>query len=225
VNDPLLVGLCAALGVLVAAAWRPLVPWFGARSADSLPQPGWTERASSTPVLAPGAALLFAAAAARFGATGTLVPALLLAAILVGVIAIDLRYRIVPDTLVAFGTLAGLAVSVAVDPSRWLELVLATVAGCVFLFLPAVVSPAGLGLGDAKLAGMLGAFLGWSVLPALVAGLVLASVPSVAVLASRGLRRGARTTFALGPFLALGGVVGLLFGPDLVHWYVHAARG
>jgi prepilin signal peptidase PulO-like enzyme (type II secretory pathway) len=76
-----------------------------------------------------------------------------------------------------------------------------------------------MGLGDVKLALMLGAFLGWSVLPAIVASFVLSLVPSLAVLAARGWREGRKTTLPFGPFLALGGVVGLLFGQALIDLY------
>src|SRR5262249_33531242 len=103
--SPLLVaGLAAVLGALVGAAWRPLVPRFAAHSADANEQPRWTDRATATPVLMAGGALAFAATGLALGASAALAPGLVFCALLVGVTAIDLRFRIVPNRLVVLGT-------------------------------------------------------------------------------------------------------------------------
>jgi leader peptidase (prepilin peptidase)/N-methyltransferase len=219
-NGPALVALCIAAGAVVGLAWHPLVPTFGARSDEALEQPRWTIVATSPWLLAVVGAMAFAATAVRVGDHDTLVPALLLCALLVGITAVDLRFRIIPNRLVALGFVAGLALTVAIDPGRWLELVLAATLATLFLFAAAVISPGGLGMGDVKLAGMLGAFLGSAVAVALAAGLFAAALPSVFLLA-RGGRSARGMTLALGPFLALGGVVALLFGHQVLVWYMH----
>src|SRR5262249_54136646 len=182
-------------------------------------QPRWTDRATATPVLMAGGALAFAATGLALGASAALAPGLVFCALLVGVTAIDLRFRIVPNRLVVLGTPLGLLLQLALEPGRWLELLAATTIAFIVLFAAAVVSPSGLGMGDVKLAAMLGAFLGRAVSVALMAGLVLASLPSILVLARAGLRGGRKETLPLGPFLALGGLVALLFGQHVLDWY------
>jgi leader peptidase (prepilin peptidase)/N-methyltransferase len=77
-------------------------------------------------------------------------------------------------------------------------------------------------MGDVKLAGVLGLFLGKSVGPALLIGLLAGSLFGVAVMARKGVKEGRKTTVPFGPFLALGGIVGILAGPSIVHWYLHS---
>ncbi len=86
------------------------------------------------------------------------------------------------------------------------------------MLVAAMASPAGLGMGDVKLALMLGAFLGRGVSVAIMGGLLAAALPSVALLLLHG-KGGRQMTLALGPYLALGGIVALLFGHDVLHWY------
>jgi leader peptidase (prepilin peptidase)/N-methyltransferase len=217
------IGACLAAGALVGLAWVPLVPVLGARSVESLDQPGWTRIFASPLFLAGVCAALFASAALRLDAAPRLAPGLLLCAVLVGVTAIDLRYRIIPNRVVLPAAVIGYAVSVAFSPDRWLELLIASLAAGLLLFLAAMASPAGLGMGDVKLALMLGAFLGRGVAVAIMGGLLAAALPSIALLLMHG-RGGRRMTLALGPYLALGGVVALLFGHDVLHWYWSQGR-
>jgi leader peptidase (prepilin peptidase)/N-methyltransferase len=79
-----------------------------------------------------------------------------------------------------------------------------------------------MGMGDVKLAAVLGLFLGRSVAPALLAGVLAGTVLGAAIMARRGVAAGRKTAVPFGPFLALGGVVGLLAGPAIVHWYLHS---
>jgi leader peptidase (prepilin peptidase) / N-methyltransferase len=217
------IGACLAAGALVGLAWVPLVPVLGERSVESLDQPGWTRIFASPLFLAGVCAALFASAALRLDAAPRLAPGLLLCAVLVGVTAIDLRYRIIPNRVVLPAAVVGYAVSVAFAPDRWLELLIAALAAGLLLFVAAMASPAGLGMGDVKLALMLGAFLGRGVAVAIMGGLLAATLPSIAILLMHG-RGGRRMTLALGPYLALGGVVALLFGHDVLHWYWSQGR-
>jgi prepilin signal peptidase PulO-like enzyme (type II secretory pathway) len=194
------------------------VPVFGARSAEALDQPGWTRIFASPLFLAGVGAALFASAALRLDGAPSLAPGLLLVAVLVGVTAVDLRYRIIPNRVVLPAALVGYAVSVVLDPDRWLELLVAALAAGLFLLVASLASPGGLGMGDVKLVLMLGAFLGKGVAVAILGGLLAAALPSIAILLVHG-RGGRRMTLALGPYLALGGVVALLFGHDVLSWY------
>jgi leader peptidase (prepilin peptidase)/N-methyltransferase len=221
--SPLLVAaLAALLGAAVGAAWRPLIPLLAAGSEDANEQPRWTDRATALPVLVVGSALAFAATGLVLGWQLALAPGLVFCALLVGVMAIDLRYRIVPNRLVAIGTPLGLVLQLALAPERWVELVLATLIAFLVLFGAHILSPSGMGMGDVKLAAMLGAFLGRAVSVALMSGLLLAAVPSILVLARFGMKGGRKETLPLGPFLALGGLLALLFGHSLLDWYWNA---
>jgi leader peptidase (prepilin peptidase)/N-methyltransferase len=213
--------LAAVGGGLGALAWEPLEPRIVARSEGSdalLEQPPWTRRVTTRAVLMLVSALVCAAVGLRFGATRELAPALVLAFSLVGISAIDLRYRIIPDRISLPLAVAGIALGAALRFSDLPELGLAAVGAGGFLLLAALLSPSGMGIGDVKLAFVLGLFLGRNVVVALIVGLVSVVVPTLALLPSRGL--GARKMhIALGPFLALGGLVALLAGDDIVSWY------
>ena len=145
---------------------------------------------------------------ALVGAAGCLV--------LVAVTVTDLERRIVPNRIVLPALAASLIVRTALDPSiRWVLAALGV--GGLFLLL-AVVYPAGMGMGDVKLAGFLGAWLGWHALTAVVIGSFAAFFPAL-VLLIRGGRSARKLAIPFAPFLALGGVVALFAGPAIVDWY------
>jgi leader peptidase (prepilin peptidase)/N-methyltransferase len=80
-----------------------------------------------------------------------------------------------------------------------------------------------MGMGDVKLAGVLGLFLGRSVSVAMLVAVVAGTIVGALIMARVGVERGRKTAVPFGPFLALGGIVGLLAGPTIVHWYLHSA--
>ena len=213
--------LAAAGGGLGALAWEPLEPRLIARAAggdELLEQPPWTRTVTSRPVLMLASAIACGAAGWRFGTTRELIPALLLAFALVGISAIDLRYRIIPDRISLPLAVAGLALAAALRPSDLPELLLAAFGAGGFLLLAALLSPSGMGMGDVKLAFVLGLFTGRSVVIAVILGLVGPGVPMLLLLPRYGLRA-RKLHLALGPFLALGGMVALLAGDDVISWY------
>ena len=213
--------LAALGGGLGALAWEPLEPRLIARAegADELlEQPQWTRRVTSRPVLMLVSALACGAAGLRFGATRELIPALVLAFALVGISAIDLRYRIIPDRITLPLGAAGIVLGVALRFSDLPELALGAFGAGLFLLVAALLAPSGMGMGDVKLVFVLGLFLGRNVVVAVIVGLVSVVVPTLAVLPSKGLRA-RKMHLALGPFLALGGMVALLAGEDIIAWY------
>jgi leader peptidase (prepilin peptidase) / N-methyltransferase len=132
------------------------------------------------------------------------------AAVLVVLAMIDYRTRRLPNVIILPAAAFVLVAQIALRPAHWLEWVAAALGASLFLLLPALLKPEGMGMGDVKLALLLGAALGWSVLAALVIGLVSAGLVGAAIIAIRGW--GARTqTIPLGPFLALGGIAALFF--------------
>ena len=141
--------------------------------------------------------------------------------VLVAVTVTDFERRIVPNRIVVPALVVALIARTALDPS--LRFTLATIgAGGAFLVI-ALIYPAGMGMGDVKLAAFLGAWLGWQSLTALMIGAFASLLPAVAVLARHG-RAGRKMGLPFAPFLALGGVVALFAGPEIVHWYRSSGR-
>ena len=164
-------------------------------------------------------AALFVALGLKFGREAALWPALALAVTLVAAAATDLEERIIPNRLMAAGAVLALVLWTVADPSRLPENLIAGAAAGGFLLIAALAYPAGMGMGDVKLAAVMGLFLGRSVGPALFVGFAAGALAGMAIMAARGAAaRKQGVPFA--PFLALGGIVGLLFGSGLIDWYV-----
>lgn len=221
-------GLGLVVGHLINRAagrfpWpAPQRSWSG--GGDTPPPPGASSRqlhdrgevAVRLPVIELAAALLFAATTARFGLSWELPAFLFFAAVglLLGVI--DLRHRLLPNRVVvpSIGVGAFLLLAAALGDGAGTALLRAVLGGvvlfAVFLVL-ALISPSGLGMGDVKLAGLVGLHLGWlgwgAVAVGAVAGFVLQALLAV-VLLVRG-RIGLRGELPFGPAMLLGAVVAI----------------
>jgi leader peptidase (prepilin peptidase) / N-methyltransferase len=162
-------------------------------------------------------ALLVAACVLDFGLSGQMVVAAYFCAVLVAVTATDLTHRIIPNRIVMPAAAVILVAQTALEPSpQW---TLGALGASGFLFLAVLVYPAGMGMGDVKLALVMGAALGKTVAVAMMLGMVLALVPSVILLARHG-SAARKMGIPFGPFLALGSVVALFFGDQLLDWYL-----
>src|SRR5205809_3293532 len=173
------------------------------------------------PLRYPGVELATAALAAgcalAFGLTLQALVAAFFCAALVAVSATDLEHRIIPNRIVLPAAAIVLAAQTALDPSP--EWAIAAVGASGFLLVAALVYPAGMGMGDVKLALLMGAMLGRTVPVALMIGMVAALAPSLVLFARHG-ARARKMGIPLGPFLALGSVVALFFGERLLHAYL-----
>jgi leader peptidase (prepilin peptidase)/N-methyltransferase len=109
---------------------------------------------------------------------------------------------------------------VALDLDFLVEALIAGAAGFAFFFLAALAYPRGMGMGDVKLAGVLGLYLGRAVAPAIFIALIAGVVVGAAIIARKGATAGRRTAVPFGPFLALGGVIALFAGDALVDAYL-----
>jgi leader peptidase (prepilin peptidase)/N-methyltransferase len=147
---------------------------------------------------------------------------LTLIAVLVPVALIDLEHRIIPDKLTLPAAIAALAIGLALHSSGVAEQLISAAAGGGFLLVFVLAYPRGMGMGDVKLAAVLGLFLGRSVAVAILAAVLLGTVVGALVMARVGVQQGRKTAVPFGPFLALGGVIALLAGPHIVHWYLHS---
>lgn len=145
---------------------------------------------------------------------------LALVAVLVPTAVIDLDHRIIPNTLMATAAIAAVAIGLLTDPGGEPERLIAGACAGAFLLAAALAYPRGMGMGDVKLAAVLGLFLGREVAVALLVALIAGSLVGVALMARRGVAEGRRTAIPFGPFLAFGGVVALLAGEPIVQWYL-----
>jgi leader peptidase (prepilin peptidase)/N-methyltransferase len=150
-----------------------------------------------------------------------LVLGVLLVLLLVPAAVIDLEHRIVPNRLTAAGALLALALGTILDPAGEPERLIAGAGAGGLLLVAALAYPGGMGMGDVKLAGMMGLFLGRGVAAALAIAFLSGTLAGVAIIARKGVRGGRKTAVPFGPFLALGGVVAVFAGSEIVHAYVH----
>lgn len=147
---------------------------------------------------------------------------LVLVVVLMPVALIDLEHRVIPNKITGPAAIAAIAIGAVTRPSGVPEQLIAGAAAGGFLLLFALAYPRGMGMGDVKLAAVLGLFLGRSVGVAIFVGVLAGTLVGAAIMARQGVEEGRKTAVPFGPFLALGGVVALLAGSPLVHWYLHS---
>jgi leader peptidase (prepilin peptidase) / N-methyltransferase len=166
------------------------------------------------------AALCVGAVLAHSSAAGI---ALSVALILIVVPAalIDLEYRVIPNRLTALGAVLALTIGLVLDPSGEPERLIAAAGAGGFLLLAALAYPGGMGMGDVKLAAVMGLFLGRAVAPAILIALLAGVLVGGVVIARKGAREGRKTAVPFGPFLALGALVAVFAGNDLLEAYVN----
>jgi len=166
------------------------------------------------------AAAFVAVVVARGDDGAELVLGLALVCFLVPLALIDLDTRLLPNRLTLPAAIAAVFLGTLLDPSGEVERLLAGLVAGGFFLLTALAFPRGMGMGDVKLAFVLGLFLGRGVAAALLIALVAGVLVGVAIMRRRGVAEGRKEAIAFGPFLALGGMLALLFGDGLVEAYV-----
>ena len=161
----------------------------------------------------------FATTALTRGVNDDLAVWLPFAAVLIAISFIDLDHRIIPNKIVLPAAIWGLIATFIFRPDNIDDSLIAGGIAFSALLLAAVIYPAGMGMGDVKLAGVMGIYLGSGVAPAMLTGFLAGSLAGILIL----MREGAdarKKGIPFGPFLALGGFVGLYWGPELVDAYV-----
>jgi leader peptidase (prepilin peptidase)/N-methyltransferase len=169
------------------------------------------------PIVEAVTAVLVVACGLRFGLTADALVAAFFCAVLVVLSAIDLEQRIIPNRIVLPATAVVLVSQTLLHPS--VEWVVAALAAALFLFAPVLAYPAGMGMGDVKLALLLGAMLGRDVAVGLMLGLLAGMIPAVILFARHG-TAARKVMIPFGPFLAVGGVAALFVGGELLDWYL-----
>jgi leader peptidase (prepilin peptidase)/N-methyltransferase len=161
-------------------------------------------------------ALLIAGCVFTFGLTLHAAIAALFCAVLVAVSAIDLEHRIIPNRIVLPATVVVLVANTARDLTP--EWAIAALGASGFLLAAALAYPAGMGMGDVKLALLMGAGLGKTVPVALMGGMLAAMIPGLFLFARHG-SKARKMGIPFGPFLAIGSVVALFWGHDILQAY------
>ena len=199
------------------------IAWY-----DNVPVVSWAllrgrcrSCATRIPAVYPGVELLTAALVAAcvlaFGLTPDAAVAAFFCAVLVTVSATDLAHRIVPNRIVVPAAGIVLVAQTALHPSpQW---TLGALGASGFLLAAAIVYPAGMGMGDVKLALLMGAALGKTVGVALMLGMLAALVPAMFLMARHG-SKARKMGIPFAPFLAIGSVIALFAGDALLDWYL-----
>jgi len=163
--------------------------------------------------------LLFGTAAYEFGLSLALLPALVLISALISLAAIDLEHRLLPNVIVGPAALAGLILSILANPAAWWTFPLSAIAVAGFLLGLALIYPSGMGMGDVKMGGMLGAFLGPYAALAVFLGAMIGAVTGGLLMAAGKVQR--RSALPFGLFMAVGGIIVLFAGPQLWDLYMN----
>jgi leader peptidase (prepilin peptidase)/N-methyltransferase len=164
-------------------------------------------------------ALYAATALVLWGDGGEIALGLVFVTTLLAVTLTDLEQRLIPNKILLVAAILGVVLAATTDPGSLPERIAAAAAAGGLFFLVVLAYPRGMGLGDVKLAATMGLFLGRNVAPAIVVALLVGSLVGMAMIAREGAAARKRA-IPFGPFLALGGVVGLLAGDQIVDWYL-----
>jgi leader peptidase (prepilin peptidase) / N-methyltransferase len=163
-------------------------------------------------------AVAFAAVVATRGFDEDLWLQLPFVACLIALAGIDLDHKLLPNKIVYPMAAYGLVATALVDFDDFPEHLIAGAGAFTFLLIVVLVYPAGMGMGDVKLAGAMGVYLGLSILPALLAAFLTGTLFGLAIMAREG-AQARKTAVPFGVFLAIGGLVGVLAGPELIDLY------
>jgi leader peptidase (prepilin peptidase) / N-methyltransferase len=171
--------------------------------------------------------------AAPFTATGVVVEpgdwaevslGIAFGAMLLVVALTDLERRVIPNAVLLAGAAIAVAIAAATDPGSLPTRAIAAMLAGGVLLLMALAHPRGMGMGDVKLAAVMGLYLGRSVAPALLIGFGAGALAGVVIIARRG-APARKHAVPFGPFLALGGIVAFSFGGQIADWYLNSFFG
>jgi leader peptidase (prepilin peptidase) / N-methyltransferase len=214
---------CPSCGAQIAAYDNiPVVSWLLLRGHCRSCRAGISAR---YPLIELAVGIAFAATAiVLYDDPAELALGLVFVALLAAVTLTDLERRVIPNAILLVGAVIGVGIVAATDPSSLGERAISAAAAGGFLFAAAVLYPQGMGMGDVKLAALMGLYLGTAVAPAMLIGIASGAVVGVGLMLRDG--AGARKhAVPFGPFLALGGVFAVLAGDQIVDWYLGTLVG
>ena len=175
------------------------------------------------PVVETATAALFGAAVYAFGISFRLGAALVFILVLIALAGTDYEYRLLPNLIVGPATVSGFILSAFLRPDWWWVYPLAALILAGILFLLAIIYPGGMGMGDVKMGGMLGAFLGPYAALAIFLGALSGAIAGGILMSTGKMPR--RTAMPFGVFMSFGGLVTLFVGPDLWGYYLDLVGG
>ncbi|MBA2349646.1 MAG: prepilin peptidase [Solirubrobacterales bacterium] len=162
------------------------------------------------------AALWVAVVAAKWDDPAQIALGIVLVTLMVAVVPIDLEHRLILNRMTYPAAVLALVIGLALDTSFVPEQLIAGAAAGGFFLLAALAYPKGMGIGDVKLATVMGLYLGRAVGPAVLIALIVGVLIGAVVIAREGRKAGV----PFGPFLALGSVVALFAGDAMVDAYL-----
>jgi leader peptidase (prepilin peptidase) / N-methyltransferase len=172
------------------------------------------------PLVEATTALLCIGAVLVHGSASGIALSVVLVLLLVPIALIDFEHRIIPNRIVSTGVVMAIALGSTLDLGGEPARLIAGIGAGGFLLIAALAYPGGMGMGDVKLAAMLGLFLGKAVIPAILVALICGVLVGIVVIARKGVSKGRKTAVPFGPFLALGAIVAVFTGSTIVDWYV-----
>ena len=204
----------------------PIVSWLALRGRCR----ACGERISVRyPLVELGSGLGFAAAVAVHLESGDglatgpdaagLAAGLVFIAVLAAITLADLDLRVIPNRILIAGAVIGAPLVILADPGSAAERAISVGAAGGALFIVAFAYPRGMGMGDAKLAALMGLYLGRAVAPALLLGFLAGAIVGIGLILRHG-SAARKQAVPFGPFLALGGAICLLAGDAIVDWYL-----
>lgn len=204
------------------------------KAYDNLPVIGWLllrghcrecgdHISARYPVVEALTAVLAVAVVLTKHSANEIILGLVLVVVLVPVALIDFDRGIIPNKITYPAAVAAVVIGLLTDPAGVPEQLISGAAAGGFLLVFVLAYPRGMGMGDVKLAAVLGLFLGREVAVAILFGVALGAIVGAIVMARKGVKDGRKTAVPFGPFLAVGGIVALLAGPAIVHWYLQTA--
>jgi leader peptidase (prepilin peptidase)/N-methyltransferase len=163
-------------------------------------------------------AAAFGAVVAVRGFDEGLIVELPFVAALIALAAIDFDHRLLPNKIVYPMAVYGVVAVALVDTDDLVEHLIAGAGAFAFLLIAVIAYPRGMGMGDVKLGGAMGLYLGVSVIPALLVAFFTGTLVGLGIIAREGVEA-RKKAVPFGVFLAIGGIVGVLVGPDLIDVY------
>jgi leader peptidase (prepilin peptidase)/N-methyltransferase len=144
---------------------------------------------------------------------------IVLVTVLIPIAIIDFEHRIIPNRITGPAAVVAILIGVLFDQDFVVEQLIAGAAAGGFFLLAAIAYPRGMGMGDVKLAGMMGLYLGRAVGLAVLVGLVAGVVVGSVIMARVGVKAGRKLQVPFGPFLALGGIIAIFAGDAVADSY------
>jgi leader peptidase (prepilin peptidase) / N-methyltransferase len=144
---------------------------------------------------------------------------IVLVTILIPIAIIDFEHRIIPNRITGPAAIVAILIGLLFDQDFVVEQLIAGAAAGGFFLVAAIAYPRGMGMGDVKLAGVMGLYLGRAVGLAVLIGLVAGVIVGGIIIARVGAKEGRKMAVPFGPFLALGGIIAIFAGDAVADWY------